>query len=873
MVERRAGRTPGVAAAGSPASSGDLPPAPAPVAHDSGRPTGRRGHGEDLSFGALRRLGIELAQQLAADSWTDYNVHDPGVTLLEQLCFALTDLIHRAEFQVADHLTGPDGIVDFDRLGLELPERIFPCRPTTLLDYRRIIIDRVPKLDDVWIEPVVDEPSPGSIPQGLYRILLRSSSVTEADRGRIRSAVERVYGEHRNLCEDVHEISFVDEIGCVVIADVEVERGRPPDETLAEIYHRCAEHISARVRIHPYEQIRRSGLSLADAFTGPLERHGFCDQADLERAKRSHAVSEFFSLINGLDGVDYIRDLHFQVRGKIERDSIGTASAHEALRLHIPQNPDQVQVKLSSHGQRLRVSFEAFRRGLDALALKGSATERAYQDVGKLYTEPHGEYRELSQYTSVQAHLPPVYGVGAHRPVGPGAAHEWARSRQLKGYLLLFDQLLANAAAQIASLRELYSRDPSGPITYFSQLLDDSQIAGLEEIYPLRPAAAIGAILARYDNVADRKGRLLDYLLALYGEAFNQNSLRTFDYYATAEEREQALLDNRARFLRAIVELSGDRGAAMDYRQPERGTVSGLQHRVGILLGLTDHRRKSLTAAFEAHGLRPVADDQIAAPRGAAKQPSLWDSVDYRLPDDPWQDEVVLDASGAGQSLSQLMARVGDLLPRHQGRIGESLLSNGLALAGYRLGHLESDASWQAFLVPEGEDAWWRLGSFPSRQEAMQAVNQLRRLIVLLNSESEGMHVVEHILLRPRCSAAEASGEATSSPDFFAFRLSLVFPVWTARFRDRRFRQLVKETVRLNCPAHLVPQVYWLGFADMLEFEALQQNWLRCLAHGEVAPSEIDGAAGRLRDFLLVRGGEDCWASSPRGEDRAGLDQ
>ncbi|MEM6726783.1 MAG: hypothetical protein AAF598_22285, partial [Bacteroidota bacterium] len=52
--------------------------------------------GQDYAF--LRAEGIRLAQQLSGKIWTDYNHHDPGVTLLEQLCYALTDLGYRTDF-------------------------------------------------------------------------------------------------------------------------------------------------------------------------------------------------------------------------------------------------------------------------------------------------------------------------------------------------------------------------------------------------------------------------------------------------------------------------------------------------------------------------------------------------------------------------------------------------------------------------------------------------------------------------------------------------------------------------------------------------------------------------------------------------------
>ena len=40
----------------------------------------------------LHLEGIDHIQKLSGKQWTDYNFHDPGITILEQICYALTDL-------------------------------------------------------------------------------------------------------------------------------------------------------------------------------------------------------------------------------------------------------------------------------------------------------------------------------------------------------------------------------------------------------------------------------------------------------------------------------------------------------------------------------------------------------------------------------------------------------------------------------------------------------------------------------------------------------------------------------------------------------------------------------------------------------------
>ncbi len=45
---------------------------------------------DTLNFRSLLEAGITRSQALSSAHWTDYNEHDPGVTILEYLAYALT---------------------------------------------------------------------------------------------------------------------------------------------------------------------------------------------------------------------------------------------------------------------------------------------------------------------------------------------------------------------------------------------------------------------------------------------------------------------------------------------------------------------------------------------------------------------------------------------------------------------------------------------------------------------------------------------------------------------------------------------------------------------------------------------------------------
>ena len=91
----------------------------------------RKSSQEEIGFDNLRQQAIELIQQLSGQIWSDYNLHDPGVTILEQLVFALTDLGYRCDFDVADYLADSQGNIDLDAQNLLAPAQAFSCRPST----------------------------------------------------------------------------------------------------------------------------------------------------------------------------------------------------------------------------------------------------------------------------------------------------------------------------------------------------------------------------------------------------------------------------------------------------------------------------------------------------------------------------------------------------------------------------------------------------------------------------------------------------------------------------------------------------------------------------------------------------------------------
>ena len=73
-----------------------------------------------MDFDGLRKEAIDATQQSSGKRWTDYNLHDPGVTILEQFSFVLTDIAYRTNIGI-EELLFHDNNVNVEKRNAFLP--------------------------------------------------------------------------------------------------------------------------------------------------------------------------------------------------------------------------------------------------------------------------------------------------------------------------------------------------------------------------------------------------------------------------------------------------------------------------------------------------------------------------------------------------------------------------------------------------------------------------------------------------------------------------------------------------------------------------------------------------------------------------------
>jgi hypothetical protein len=426
----------------------------------------------------------------------------------------------------------------------------------------------------------------------------------------------------------------------------------------------------------------------------------------------------------------------------------------------------------------------------------------------------------VQEYWPAQNELPVNFLVGQRRVPRSAPALRKAQARQLKAYLLLFEQMLANYLAQLAHLPRLLSWTATDEPTYFTQPVVDfsdhesvynldgivAALTGAGETVPADPdldtelRRALRHIIETPAVRVDRRNRFLDHLIARFGEdltPYGELLEGMLGHRAPLE-----LIEHKRAFLADYPALSANRGAAHDYRRPASAdNVAGYKKRIQRLLGIDEIRT------------------HLAGHRVVIEQPVV---------DGPWRFVIRENDDGSGANVFESMtceerSAIEALL--------DAVIEHGSDAANYH----GKELRWQC----EGDAAATVLGTVTAAGTVAEVAAYFLRIRV-----SEGLHLVEHVLLRKRTKNDRFKAVQLNPPgdcecveviDPYSFRLSVLLPSWPDRFRDPRFRRFVEDTLRAEAPAHVFLKVCWISHDQMKRLEGRLDDWSAALA--AIAPS------------------------------------
>ncbi|MEA3042704.1 MAG: hypothetical protein QOH47_542 [Sphingomonadales bacterium] len=560
-----------------------------------------------LDFDALKAEAIALVQHYAGEGWTDYNAHDPGVTIIEQLCYALTDLAYRAGFKAEDLLAGPGGVIARGRFGPHPPWRALTAPPVTVLDFRRLLLDRVPRLGNVWL---TTRPIGTGSADGLYDIRILPETPLpgihlkgQRRHERLVARVRRMFLRHRPLCEDIGSIRALRPLRTRVGAAVHLQPGARPEEVMAQAIYRLALALAPEPRRRELDSVA-PGTAPAALFDGPLARNGLLAPGALADKPARIALDKLVERIADIPGVLGVREpwLWVDGAGDCADGSYAVADDH-VCSLDAGIESDDFPLALSRGGQACAVDRDEVVRRLERLWERHRQRHPLKAAYRERFPMPQGKPREIAGFAPLAAQFPRVYGLGdGHDPPGDAAAG------QLLGFLAIFEMLMVDYCDRLAGVRGLMAGDPDSDIR-----LDSS--AFLERIPALHhlgvpPTEEDDDVFARLRMAPAQRERLLDFLLALYGEDAGEVPLPP-PIRPGSQAASRHRIGIKHALLGSVARLARRRGRGFDYRAPsDAGRLAGVELRTRILLGDPDPeagrgtRRRGL--AFVEHMmLRP----------------------------------------------------------------------------------------------------------------------------------------------------------------------------------------------------------------------------------------------------------------------------
>ena len=814
---------------------------------------------DDMDFQFLREKGLEYIRQIAHDLWTDYNVHDPGITILDVLSYAITDLAMRIDLPMEDLLTGGTGPADGFKDQFFTAEQILPSRPVTVTDYRKLFID-IEGVKNCWLQPFekrvfvdCEKNRLGYKPfenehekkeftlKGLYRILVETEDAQDepdsAGFEKIKQEIEKVYHANRNLCEDLVEVSEVETQPVSVCARIDVEPEADEEMVHAKVIRALKNYFSPSVRFYSLKQMLGKGYSVDEIFEGPLLKNGFIDTGELEKAdlRKEIRLSDIVRILMNIEGVNVIKEI-----------TISGCGANRDVKEH-----DQWLIRIDDGKKPVLCSESAFSyyKGVLPVNINSTKVEEYIKELDAAEKSmqhfsaddmtvdiPQGTYLDISDTTTIQNDLPENYGISEAGLPDSAETSRKSKARQLKGYLLFFDQILASYFAHLGKVKGLLSVNSELKHTYFTQAVKD--IKDFEVIvkdYDMDdPDRLTSELFEKFDNRTERRNILLDHLIARFAEniseyAFLMNKL--YGNYAS-----QAVVNSKRIFLSEYGDvyapdgsfvkegISNRRGGAFNYfkQKPESiwdtENVSGVQQRIARLAGIKDYRRHNLSDSFAEVYMITDSDGK--------------DVYRWRIRND--EDEILVSSTENYDTVREAEAELYLTILKIVDTDEDVVLGafESAVTDEQEIGNFEIQISPEgkySFDVINRDAPEYSAKHVIARQftyyttatELRDAILRLIRFTVSTFSE-EGMFVVEHILLRPDVSRTDVphnqfmpvctGGCNDCQPvDPYSYRVTVVLPGWTYRFSDPDFRRFMEELIRREMPAHILARVCWIG--------------------------------------------------------------
>jgi hypothetical protein len=409
---------------------------------------------------------------------------------------------------------------------------------------------------------------------------------------------------------------------------------------------------------------------------------------------------------------------------------------------------------------------------------------------------------KIHDYHSFQLDFPDVYGIG-HRGLPQEAdKRNVAHVRQLKGYLLLMDFLMADATEQIQRTPQLISfHEPPPPGTVSLVSIPDVDkvvdISKFNKSNQLQTAASI----------QNKKSGFIDILDTLYGE----DTAQFFEDFKPSKSK----IGYRASLTEELPELNRNRFRSFNKLKPTESNIV-FKELFSLLHGSKIESEIPVRDLLRKHELELLPDsvffDQYEvyldiAPISGVFYDPIFNETPQNIPTQEmdWKEEY----------FATLQEEI-SLIRRNA--LFESFLEVGANAGNYRMIQLSENNRWILVFRYPGKEERMILGTYKTRDHLIRSANRFWSFVRFLNPERHLFYLVEHRLLQ-FAYPKKHRGEGNT--------LSIVA---SNRFENKEMHERLEQLLRERLPAHLSIQLYRVKRDHIYDFEQIYYKWREALS-------------------------------------------
>ncbi|MFI5171331.1 MAG: hypothetical protein ACHQFW_03020 [Chitinophagales bacterium] len=689
--------------------------------------------------------------------------------------------------------------------------------------------------------------------------------------GSIISEAKNLLHKNRNLCEDFIGFETVCKSNIAFCADIAVETSLNIEELYAKIIMEVENYLCPDIKFYSLKEMQQDKIPTDIIFEGPVLTHGFIKTEELKRSKMREKVysSDIINFIMDIPGVISVKDValtQYNSEGFLiddtgeiidpEKNDNGQISKRWCVQIKPGCIPAFNLSKSKVFFYKGKLPFIA----QDSLTRSALNYLRGREERNKLGSSngelelPLGEFHALSDYRPLQFEFPLTYGIGDYGLPLNASAERRAQAKQLKSYLQFYDQLLANFFSQLNNARQLFSTAEIGKQTYFTQYIEELKSTGevdaekemysdeikLKSVLSSYPddttlTEAFETLVERKEIFYERRNRFIDHLMSRFAHSFNDFTLMLFEYKSADKYKEasmEELIEKKLSFLNNFPELSGQRSRAHNYIDSANiwnsNNVSGYEKRISTMAGLENSIRRFMFCFNKIEILEETFDENNKAVK----------KYYFEMRDET--DRLLLQSTKRFDKHSDLELIISQLPESGEVKKRYKFDETAEGVVSYRLENEKGEV-----IAIGGSE-------FNSKEEAETTVEQIIALILSgCQNDDEGMHLVEHILLRPRFTPLESKRRSKEKSyqlyevclnkdcdfcgeeDPYSFRISLVLPYWKTHFKNLGFRSFFETMARTEAPAHCMVKICWIDNTHMQRFEIAYKEWLIALGDYE----------------------------------------